>query len=68
MKKKLCPQCKIGRFRICNESGNSIVVEVDADGNIKCVHESDNLEGFNTEVLFCLGCSWKGSVRQLNDF
>lgn len=68
MKKKLCPQCKVGRFRVRNASGASIVVEVDADFNIKALHENESLDGFNLDDLFCLGCSWHGSAKKLMDY
>ena len=64
-KNKLCPQCKIRRFQVKNEKGESLVVVVDMDNNIIPVHENKSLDGFNLDVLYCLGCSWKGSVNNL---
>ena len=65
MKDKICPQCKIRRFRVRNENGDSVVVTVTADNQIVPVHTEESLEGFDLEVLYCLGCSWKGSVKKL---
>lgn len=64
-RKRLCPQCKIHRFRVLNDDGDSVVVIVTADYKVVPVHEDVSLEGFNLDVLYCLGCSWKGSPRSL---
>jgi hypothetical protein len=64
-KNKLCPQCRIGRFQVKNDKGEAIVVTVDAENRIQPIHEGTSLDGFNLEILYCLGCSWKGSVRNL---
>lgn len=65
MKKKLCPQCKVGRFRVFNQSGESIVVEVNESFEIVPLHPDQLLDGFDLETLFCLGCSWKGAASKL---
>lgn len=62
---KICPQCKIRRFQVKNEKGECVVVTVDMDNNIIPIHEGESLEGFDLDVLYCLGCSWKGSVNNL---
>lgn len=67
MKKKLCPQCKIHRFRVKNEQGESVVVIVDENNVVTPIHPDVSLEGFDLSVLYCLGCSWKGSARSLID-
>lgn len=67
MKKLLCPQCKIQRFRVKNENGDSVVVTVNEDFTIEPIHEGVSLEGFNLDVLYCLGCSWKGSPKSLSN-
>jgi len=64
-KNKLCPQCKIRRFQVKNDSGDCIVVTVTESNEIIPVHENESLEGFDLDVLYCLGCSWKGSVKSL---
>lgn len=64
-KNKLCPQCNIHRFCVKNESGERRVVTVSGEGVIELVHPEESLEGFNLEILYCLGCSWSGSVRAL---
>lgn len=66
MKKLLCPQCKIQRFRVLNATGESLVVTVTENLEIIPVHEGVSLEGFDLDVLYCLGCSWKGSVKSLS--
>jgi len=65
MKKLGCPQCVIHRFFVKNDKGESIVVVVSDDYKIIPIHESDNLEGFDLTILYCLGCSWSGSVKSL---
>ncbi len=64
-RKRLCPQCKIHRFRVKNDAGESVVVIVTEVYEVVPVHEGVSLEGFDLEVLYCLGCSWKGSPRSL---
>lgn len=64
-KNRLCPQCKIRRFQVKNEKGDAVVVVVDKDNNIIPIHEGTSLEGFNLEILYCLGCSWKGGIGRL---
>ena len=65
MKNKLCPQCKVRRFQVKNERGEAVVVTVDEQNQIIPIHEGTSLDGFDLDLLYCLGCSWKGSVRQL---
>ncbi|MDX9747070.1 MAG: hypothetical protein RBT57_01070 [Paludibacter sp.] len=60
-RKRLCPQCKIHRFRVKNDSGESVVVIVTEDFEVVPIHPEESLEGFDLTVLYCLGCSWKGS-------
>ncbi|HNX89740.1 MAG TPA: hypothetical protein PKH58_11705 [Paludibacteraceae bacterium] len=62
---KLCPQCKIRRFQVKNAEGRSVVVTVNENYEIIPVHENESLEGMDLSVLYCLGCSWKGSVKSL---
>ena len=65
MKNLLCPQCKIRRFFLLNAAGGRLVVTVTEDREIQPLHENESLDGFDTSVLFCLGCSWKGTVNNL---
>ncbi len=66
MKKLLCPQCKIQRFRVRNQAGDSVVVTVTENLEIVPIHEGESLEGFDLDILYCLGCSWSGSVKKLS--
>ena len=63
--KKLCPQCQIHRFYLKNDAGERLVVTVNQEKEIIPIHEYESLEGFDTSILYCLGCSWKGSVDSL---
>ena len=65
MPKKLCPQCKVGRFRVKNDAGDSVVVTVNEQFIVEPLHPDQSLEGFDLTVLYCLGCSWKGSPNAL---
>ena len=65
MKDKVCPQCKIRRFRVKDDKGNSVVVTVTEGNQIVPVHPEESLEGFDLETLYCLGCSWQGTIRKL---
>jgi len=65
MKKLNCPQCKINRFRVKNDRDEYVVVTVSADYEILPLHPGVLLEGYNLDVLYCLGCSWKGSTKSL---
>ncbi len=62
---KICPQCKIRRFMVKNESGAFAVVTVDKDNNIIPVKDGVNLDDYDLSILYCLGCSWKGSIQRL---
>ena len=66
MRNLLCPQCKIRRFYLLSKSGERLVVTVSEDKEIHPVHENETLDGFDTSVLYCLGCSWSGSVYRLS--
>ena len=63
--KKLCPQCQIHRFYLKNDAGERLVVTVNQEKEIIPIHEHESVEGFDTSILYCLGCSWKGSVDSL---
>ncbi|GAB1415789.1 hypothetical protein MASR2M117_11950 [Paludibacter sp.] len=65
MRKKLCPQCKIHRFRVLNDKGESVVVIVNENYEVIPIHPDTSLEGFDLDVLYCLGCSWNGSPKKL---
>lgn len=67
MKNLLCPQCKIRRFYIVNAAGERLVVTVTDDKTIRPIHQDASLEGFDTSRLYCLGCSWSGSVNMLTN-
>ncbi len=65
MRKLVCPQCKIQRFRIKNDKGDSIIVTVNDNLEIEPLNESETLEGFDLNTLYCLGCSWQGTKNKL---
>lgn len=65
IKYMLCPKCGIRRFFVKNISGETVVVQVTSNFDIVPVDEKQNLDGFDLEVLYCLGCSWKGRKEKL---
>jgi len=65
MKDKLCPQCKIRRFQVKNENGDFIVVTVNQDNEIIPIHDQTCLDGYDLSTVYCLGCSWSGSLKSL---
>ena len=67
MRNLQCPQCGISRFYVRNESGDSVLVNVDEKLTIIPVHVEDSLTGFDLSLLYCLGCSWQGSPKSLNN-
>lgn len=48
-----------------NEAGDSVVVTVNEQLVIEPLHPDQSLEGYDLTVLYCLGCSWKGSTNAL---
>ena len=60
-----CPQCGITRFMVKNDTGAFMVVEVSKNLEILPVKTGESLSGYNLALLFCLGCSWKGSKEEL---
>ena len=68
MRNMVCPQCGIRRFQVKDNQGNALVVQVNRDYEIIPVHDEESLEGYNLDVLYCLGCSWKGSINDLKKY
>jgi hypothetical protein len=64
----VCPQCGIANFYVKNEKGERINVKVTRDLEIVLIDNTKNLEGFNLEELFCLGCSWHGKLSELKKY
>ena len=62
MKKMLCPQCKIAAMYVKNESGERRLVYVTDQAEVIPKNPDETLEGFDVSEVFCLGCSWHGSV------
>lgn len=65
MKKRRCPQCDIYSFYILNEKNESILVYVNEDYKVIARNPKESLEGYNIDTVYCLGCSWNGSPRNL---
>lgn len=65
MKFLVCPKCGVRRFYVKDANGNRVLVNVTREFEIVPVSENESLEGCDLEVLYCLGCSWKGTKRKL---
>lgn len=65
MKKRICPQCKVANLYVKNQNGDTRLVYVDYNGEIKPKKQGEDLEGFNLSTVYCLGCSWSGSPQKL---
>ncbi len=65
MRKLKCPQCEAYRFFVKNELKETRLVTVNEKYEVVLVHENESLEGFNLDILYCLGCSWQGSPKSL---
>ena len=65
MRKLLCPKCLIPNFYLKGDGGDILPVYVSSDGDIIPKREGDTLAGYDTDVIYCLGCSWSGSVATL---
>lgn len=65
MRKLMCPQCRVSGLYIKNTSGERLLVYVSDAGEIVPRNPSDDMEGFDCEIVYCLGCSWSGSPKRL---
>ncbi len=61
----VCPQCGISNFYLKNNKGERLNVKVTRELKIVLVDKSKDLDGFNLNDLFCLGCSWHGKKSEL---
>lgn len=65
MRKLLCPKCKISNLFLKNDQNERRLIYVLADHTIIPAKENETLLGFNLDEIFCLGCSWSGSINRL---
>ncbi|MFI3239226.1 MAG: hypothetical protein R3Y22_01350 [Bacteroidales bacterium] len=68
MRRRLCAKCGIANFYLkgCDSRvGEILPIYVTSDGVIIPKREGDSLVGFNTETIYCLGCSWSGSLAMV---
>lgn len=68
MRKLLCPKCGIPNLYVMNKAGERRNIFVLVDGTIIPSKEGESLDDFDTEIIYCLGCSWSGSIKQLKRF
>ncbi|MGL4410906.1 MAG: hypothetical protein ACRCZM_09610 [Bacteroidales bacterium] len=65
MKKRLCPACKVSTLYIMNSKGDRLSIYVDENYTIIPKDNSASMDGFDTDTIYCYGCSWSGSVKRL---
>lgn len=65
MRKLVCPKCKIPNLFLKNNQNERRLIYVLADHTIIPSREGESLDGFNIDEIFCLGCSWSGSINRL---
>ncbi|WP_298107767.1 hypothetical protein [uncultured Bacteroides sp.] len=68
MQKLLCPQCQVGIFYVLNAQGDRCPVYVTKNGEIVPKNPGSSLEGFNLDEVYCMGCSWHGSPKRLQNY
>lgn len=68
MKFLVCPQCGISNFYVKNEKGGRLNVKVTGELEVVLQDKAQKLEGYNLDVVYCLGCSWSGSVNELKKY
>lgn len=68
MRKLVCPKCGITNLFVKNENNERKNVFVLADETVIPTKEHESLIGFDTDTIYCLGCSWSGSTKQLKRF
>lgn len=68
MKFMVCPQCGISNFYVKNENGQRLNIKVTRELEIVAQDETKSLESFNLDIIYCLGCSWSGTVKQLKKY
>lgn len=64
----VCPQCGISNFYIMNEKGERLNIKVNRKLEIVAKDTEKSLKEFNLDKIFCLGCSWSGTVNQLKKY
>lgn len=65
MKHKMCPQCGIANFYLKDNLGNRLVVKISREGKITPKDSNSNINDYNTDIIYCLGCSWYGPISKL---
>lgn len=65
MKYKTCPQCGIANFYLKDNLGNRLLIKISREGQIIPKDSNANLQDFNSEIIYCLGCSWSGPLNKL---
>ena len=67
MRNLKCPQCEVERFFVKNALNECLLVNVNEKLEIVPVHSCESTNGFDLTVVYCLGCSWKGSPNSLRN-
>ena len=68
-KKLLCPKCGISNLFLKSKDSKSVInIYVLRDSTIVAKDGSEITSDFDKDTIFCLGCSWSGTVSQLVKF
>ncbi|EXZ29312.1 hypothetical protein M128_1565 [Bacteroides fragilis str. S6L8] len=51
-----------------NDQGERLLVYIAQDGTVVPKYPEIPIEGFDFTEVYCLGCSWHGSPKQLTRF
>ncbi|MFI3295402.1 MAG: hypothetical protein R3Y19_05220 [Rikenellaceae bacterium] len=65
MRKQPCPQCHIPSMYIKNSHDQRRLVYVNELGEVFPRNAEESLDGYDTQTVYCLGCSWSGSPKRL---
>jgi len=64
----VCPQCGISNFYVKNEEGERLNIKVNRELEIIPRDKTKSLKDFNSDIIYCLGCSWSGTLSQLKKY
>jgi len=61
----VCPRCGDRRLFLKNANNERLGVYITHDYEIIPMNSENTINGFDTSIIYCLGCSWKGTMKDL---
>jgi len=61
----VCPRCGDRRLFLKNANDQRIGVYITHEHEIIPMNPENSIEGYDTSIIYCLGCSWKGTINDL---